>query len=120
MKELEELVSDDMPSIERTNHLLPLTLPAQIKFYGAGMPEKNLGVVSTPDNPILRASRNKLRTWLTTGLNIQFGKRAIRVEEDTDSATVYFEDGTSARGDLVIGADGVKSIGKPAYYHFSP
>jgi len=34
-----------------------------------------------------------------------------RIEEDDQSVSVFFEDGTSAKGDMLVGADGIKSIG---------
>ena len=37
------------------------------------------------------------------------GKRLTRVAQDADSVTAYFADGTSERGDLLVGADGVRS-----------
>jgi 2-polyprenyl-6-methoxyphenol hydroxylase-like FAD-dependent oxidoreductase len=39
----------------------------------------------------------------------RFGKRLTRVEQDADSVTAIFADGTSERGDLLVGADGVRS-----------
>jgi 2-polyprenyl-6-methoxyphenol hydroxylase-like FAD-dependent oxidoreductase len=39
----------------------------------------------------------------------QFGKRLTRIEQDARSVTAIFADGTSARGDLLVGADGVRS-----------
>lgn len=36
--------------------------------------------------------------------------RATRVQEDADGATVEFADGRSARADLLVGADGIKSV----------
>ncbi len=40
---------------------------------------------------------------------IHLGKRLLRVEEKNDKVTAFFEDGSSAIGDYVIGADGIKS-----------
>jgi 2-polyprenyl-6-methoxyphenol hydroxylase-like FAD-dependent oxidoreductase len=37
------------------------------------------------------------------------GKTCIGYEQDGSSATALFEDGTSARGDIVVGADGLRS-----------
>ncbi|HUI14988.1 MAG TPA: FAD-dependent monooxygenase [Xanthobacteraceae bacterium] len=39
----------------------------------------------------------------------RFGKRLARVEQDESSVTAIFADGTRERGDLLIGADGVRS-----------
>ncbi len=39
----------------------------------------------------------------------RFGKRLTRIEQDTDGVTAIFADGTWERGDLLVGADGVRS-----------
>ena len=41
---------------------------------------------------------------------IVVGARAVSLEEDAQKATVKFADGTSVSADLVVGADGIKSI----------
>lgn len=65
----------------------------------------------TPQAPIVRAERRRLRDWLATNLPIQWGKRVQRIEHDDEGVSVYFEDGTSAKGDILVGADGIKSVG---------
>lgn len=44
-------------------------------------------------------------------------KRCIAIEQDEHSATLRFADGTSATGDLVVGADGVHSIIRDALFN---
>ena len=44
-----------------------------------------------------------------TGIETVRGKRLVRVEERPDGVTAHFADGSSADGDLLIGADGVRS-----------
>ena len=41
---------------------------------------------------------------------VRLDKRATGFTEDTDGITLHFADGTSVRGDLLIGADGLKSV----------
>jgi salicylate hydroxylase len=40
---------------------------------------------------------------------IRLGKRATDFSEDADGVTLHFADGSEARGDILIGADGLKS-----------
>ncbi|KAJ1557795.1 hypothetical protein HK405_015160, partial [Cladochytrium tenue] len=52
-------------------------------------------------------------TLVAAGVHIQGGKKLVNLEQPTDGAlgvTAHFDDGTSARGDILIGADGVNSV----------
>ena len=55
------------------------------------------------------ANRNKFRKVLMKNLNIQYGKRLVSFQEDHEGVTAFFEDGKSARGDVLVGADGSNS-----------
>ncbi|PYI02348.1 FAD/NAD(P)-binding domain-containing protein [Aspergillus sclerotiicarbonarius CBS 121057] len=99
-----------MPDLrESTNHLLPLSLPAQISLYFPGR-EGRLGWEDSPELPVIRAERRRLRDWLSTNIPIQWGKRVRKVEHDDNGVAVVFEDGTRAEGDILVGADGIKSV----------
>ena len=39
----------------------------------------------------------------------RLGKKLRQIEQDRDGVTAMFEDGTSERGDLLVGADGIRS-----------
>jgi 2-polyprenyl-6-methoxyphenol hydroxylase-like FAD-dependent oxidoreductase len=39
----------------------------------------------------------------------RLGKRLVRVAQDEDGVAAFFADGTSERGDLLVGADGIRS-----------
>lgn len=43
------------------------------------------------------------------GVHIEYHKRLRSITQDGDKIVAYFEDGTSALGDVLIGADGVRS-----------
>lgn len=55
------------------------------------------------------ANRLKIREALTTQITVQYSKQFVRYEEDRDGVTAYFKDGTSARGHILVGADGANS-----------
>jgi hypothetical protein len=64
----------------------------------------------------LHADRAKPREWLSYNLTVEFGKRLSRFEEHDNGVTVFFEDGTSATGCILVRADGTSSTGKlPPY-----
>ncbi len=100
---------DDLPPLRSACHLLPLDLPSQVVLYPPG--GRRFGVEDSPETPCVRANRSLLRQILSTNAGIQWGKQAVAVEDDGTKATVRFQDGTSATGDIVIGADGTWSKG---------
>ena len=100
-----------MPDLRAsTNHLAPLKLPAQLSIYTPDR-EDRWGFQDSPNFPFVRAERRRLRSWLATNLPVQWGKRVTLIEHDDDGVTVHFEDGSSAKGDILIGADGINSVG---------
>jgi 2-polyprenyl-6-methoxyphenol hydroxylase-like FAD-dependent oxidoreductase len=64
--------------------------------------------------PMVAVSRTALFEVLADelvkrGIDVHYGKRLTRVEEREANVVADFEDGTSAEGDIIIGADGVHS-----------
>lgn len=57
----------------------------------------------------LNINRFTLRQILLHGQEVAYGKRFTHHETDEDGVTAHFADGTSARGSLLVGADGVHS-----------
>lgn len=41
---------------------------------------------------------------------MQFGKRAVRIDDSAEDFAVHFEDGTSEFGDVLVGAEGGRSV----------
>ncbi|KZO96247.1 FAD/NAD(P)-binding domain-containing protein [Calocera viscosa TUFC12733] len=71
-------------------------------------------IFGTEQYPALRISRTILLQALhdvaaEQGIHVQWGKKALSLQETEEHATVTFEDGTSATGDMVVGFDGVHS-----------
>ncbi|TPX61402.1 hypothetical protein CcCBS67573_g08931 [Chytriomyces confervae] len=62
----------------------------------------------------LQILRSKLHSILLkacqqAGIRMFMGKKLVRVEEQAYSVTAHFADGTTAKGDLLVGADGIHS-----------
>ncbi len=59
----------------------------------------------------MNVNRATLRRILFTGLEniVHFGKELSYYESDEKGVTITFKDGTKARGDLLVGADGIRS-----------
>ncbi|CAI1011594.1 3-hydroxybenzoate 6-hydroxylase [Serratia rubidaea] len=70
--------------------------------------------------PVSRAElqREMLDFWGRD--SVQFGKRVTEAQEDADGVTVSFSDGTTARGDVLIAADGSRSALRPAVLGYTP
>lgn len=60
--------------------------------------------------PVARAELQALLLDTYGRSDVQFGKRVSHVEESAECVTAWFEDGTSASGDLLIAADGTHSV----------
>jgi FAD-dependent urate hydroxylase len=58
-------------------------------------------------------SRTDLQQMMLTAFgegDVRMGMRCIEVKQGADSATAIFEDGSTATGDVIIGADGIHSV----------
>jgi 2-polyprenyl-6-methoxyphenol hydroxylase-like FAD-dependent oxidoreductase len=71
-------------------------------------PDHSLGATSAH----LNVNRATLREILLAGLDefVHFGKMLSHYETDHTGVTASFEDGTRVRGDLLVGADGIRSM----------
>ena len=75
--------------------------------------DEHLKLHAAPYNQAHRADLHDALAACVRGLKpdaIQLNKMVTGFVEDADGVTLQFEDGTTADGDLLIGADGVKSV----------
>lgn len=79
-----------------------------MKFYN-GETGEQIGAAVIPD--LHRIRRSKLRALLAEGIPIQYSKTlsAIKFSENDTAVIAHFEDGSSAAGAILIGADGTRS-----------
>lgn len=79
-----------------------------------------------PDGTTARTmTRSELYAMLRTealrrGIAVEHGKRLMAVEETEDGLRALFADGTSALGDVLVGADGLRSAVRPLIDPGSP
>lgn len=60
----------------------------------------------------VRVNRAKYRQYLLTGLDVHWGRRFTHYEvTESGGVKAFFEDGSTAVGDILIGADGLRSRG---------
>ncbi|GAA6030812.1 hypothetical protein JCM8097_008888 [Rhodosporidiobolus ruineniae] len=73
--------------------------------------------VGSEGYPAIRVMRTRLHRALfeaaeeTKGMvDVKWGANVERIEEGADGVTAYFADGSSAKGDFLVGADGIHSF----------
>ncbi len=59
--------------------------------------------------PVSRTDLQQMMLSAFGESDVTMGMRCVEVKQDRESATAIFEDGTTATGDVVIGADGIHS-----------
>ncbi|MEY9996446.1 2-polyprenyl-6-methoxyphenol hydroxylase-like FAD-dependent oxidoreductase [Streptomyces sp. V4I8] len=92
----------------------PLTSMRVLDDTGAEMAQVPLGEAGTPHLRYRCLRRGDLNAALQAevtrrGIGIHHGTRLVSVENGPDAVTAHFADGTTATGDLLIGADGLNS-----------
>ncbi len=60
--------------------------------------------------PVARTDLQKMLLEAFGEDEVRLGMKCTSVKQDENSATAFFEDGSSATGDVLIGADGIHSI----------
>ncbi|MDJ0588516.1 MAG: FAD-dependent urate hydroxylase HpxO [Pleurocapsa sp. MO_226.B13] len=60
--------------------------------------------------PVSRTDLQQMMLEAFGESDVRMGMRCVEVKQDADSATAIFEDGSTATGDVVVGADGVHSV----------
>lgn len=62
-----------------------------------------------PASERIRVSRERLRTLMLCGLDVQYSKLLSDIRKDDNGVTVTFDDGSSTTGCIVVGCDGANS-----------
>lgn len=115
---LEQLVGTHRwPEILKTQADPSMPTPRESRLQvlngATGQPLNQLPVSGT-----YRLVRSKLRAFLSEDLTVEHGKKLVRFETNEDSTaghgtrtvTAFFDDGTTAIGRLLVGADGSNSL----------
>jgi 2-polyprenyl-6-methoxyphenol hydroxylase-like FAD-dependent oxidoreductase len=97
-----------------TSHGFPLTSMRLLDGSGTEPVDRPLGEADEPRLRFRCLRRRDLNAALQAealrrGIDVRHGTRAASVAEGPDSVTVRFTDGSTATGDLLIGADGLHS-----------
>lgn len=57
----------------------------------------------------IRVDRMKLRQWLLRDIKVTWSKTFTRFKQNEEGVMAFFEDGTFAKGDMLVGAGGIGS-----------
>ncbi|KAK8084489.1 monooxygenase [Apiospora hydei] len=109
VEDMKESVANDMPPFNTVDHLDSVDIPCEFAYYNPDSTAK-MGYRDDGSRTYMWANRSTLRNWLSTHIDIQYDKHAIRIEESDKNVTVHFKDGSSATGDILVGAEGVHSM----------
>ncbi|KAJ3081133.1 hypothetical protein HK100_009967 [Physocladia obscura] len=98
---LDEVLNDSIPIRNATFHKIDGSSP--ITQFGS--PDAD------PGAQIWRVALHRIvmHKCQQEGIKAYVGKKLVAIENDENGVTCQFEDGTSATGDLVVGADGTHS-----------
>jgi 2-polyprenyl-6-methoxyphenol hydroxylase-like FAD-dependent oxidoreductase len=81
-------------------------------------------VWTIPPAPRLRISREKFRKLLAEDLDVSWGKSFVGFETTDEGVTAHFEDGSSYKGRMIVGAEGrhakVRKALGPSSYELRP
>jgi FAD-dependent urate hydroxylase len=72
--------------------------------------EPLLAAVGERPYPVARADLQQLLLDAVGTSSVRLGRECVGVEQDASSASAIFSDGSRARGDLVVAADGTHSV----------
>ncbi|KAJ3573849.1 hypothetical protein NPX13_g4560 [Xylaria arbuscula] len=111
------LRKEGVPLIKRIISSPFNNFPAQFVFYDINKPDMRVGVNDDDSGQIVRANRQRLRDWLRQFIPVQYNKRVVSVDDVGDQVTVHFQDGSSASGDILVGAEGTRSIVRKHILH---
>ncbi|QKX61990.1 uncharacterized protein TRUGW13939_09146 [Talaromyces rugulosus] len=101
---------DILPLLDTVSHLDNYGTACDAALYNGGTGNKNIHLSPTESNPFIRANRAKLRGMLSTNLTVEFDKQFEHYEETDSGVTAFFSDGSLAKGDILVGADGSHSL----------
>ncbi|KAI1753911.1 hypothetical protein F4782DRAFT_494367 [Xylaria castorea] len=111
LDDLKASIPDDLPPISSLSNLLPLTkyFPEAV-YYNPEKPKMpKIGVRGDESEWVVRAARHRIVSWLETHIPVQYNKQITKIDETEDKVKIYFQDGTSTEGDILVGAEGSRS-----------
>ena len=112
LDDLKDSTPDDLPPASSISNLLPFTkYQPEVVYYNPEKPNQpKIGVRGDESGWIVRAARHRIIEWLETNIPVQYNKRIENIEEGNDKMKIYFQDGTFAEGDILVGAEGARSL----------
>lgn len=96
---------DCMPLLEMVGRTFELSLLSEEVLFNGSDATAICQFKDEEGHRFLRADRTKLCRWWMTGLNISWDKTFTHYDENEQGVVAFFNDGTSAKGDILVGSD---------------
>ncbi|MCJ1382841.1 hypothetical protein MMC17_005954 [Xylographa soralifera] len=112
LKDLLASTLRDLSDLESCSVTHTLNILSQASFFNAYTGKKFLSIggrKAGEEGYFCRVNRAQFRAWLSEHIPVQWNKTFSHYEESESGVIVHFRDGTSAAGDLLVGADGINS-----------
>ncbi|CRG89395.1 6-hydroxynicotinate 3-monooxygenase [Talaromyces islandicus] len=104
-----EFPEDVLPLLDNVSHLDNYSTTCDAALYNGATGQEYVHFTPSEDSPFIRADRAKLREMLRTNLTVEYNKQFEHYEETDTGVIAFFSDGTWAKGDILVGADGAHS-----------
>ena len=115
MKDLLSSTLGNANSLEKCSVTHELGITSEFSLFD-GLSGQQLGKITgrSPDGDVtlIRVNRTRYRDWLSEHLEINWNKRFTHYEEFEGGVKAFFNDGTVATAEILVGADGISSPGK--------
>ncbi|KAG4428032.1 hypothetical protein IFR05_016486 [Cadophora sp. M221] len=108
--DLQKLLTTDIYSRLREAYTDPNHIWKELEYTPWYNSKTGDAIHQVPRTDTINISRRRMRKLCAEGIEVNYGMRFSEVSYADDEVNAHFADGSIVKGDLLIGADGVRSV----------